>query len=115
MIRTTVKALYLGRPIVWEIEDIVRFESENKYTVAHRADGKELLITDSIRKLSAELEDKFIQLNRSTLVRRDLVLEVKSYSGLMEGEANIKGLTDPISCGRRYVSAVKRFIRERAQ
>lgn len=113
MIRTTVKALHLGRPVVWQVADISRFESSSKYTVCHRRDGRQMLITDSLRTLAVELADSFIQVNRGALVARDALVSVKRHPDRMEGLAFIVGHSDPLPCGRKYVSAVKRFIRQR--
>jgi DNA-binding LytR/AlgR family response regulator len=114
MIRTTVKALHLGKPIVWQVADVVRFESSHKYTVCHHRDGRELLIVDSLRTLAVELGDRFIQLNRAALVSRDALLGVKSRTDRMEGFAFVAGLPEPLPCGRKYVSAVKRYLRKRS-
>jgi two-component system response regulator AlgR len=113
MKRLTVKALHLGKPVVWKVADIVRFESQDKYTVAYRNDGKQLLITDSLRTLAVELADSFIQIHRGALVARDALIGVKSHADRMEGVAFVAGVPEPLPCGRRYVSAVKRFIRQR--
>lgn len=110
---TTIKALYMGKPVVWQVADITRFESSHKYTVAYRNDGKELLIDESLRKLAVDLGDRFIQINRAALVSRDALVSVQSRSHLMEGFAVIAGVPEPMPCSRKYVSAVKQFIRQR--
>lgn len=111
--RTTIKALHLGKPIVWQVADVVRFESSHKYTVCYGRDGRELLITDSLRTLAVELSGSFIQINRGALVACDALFTVISHPDRMEGLAFLEGHPDPLPCGRKYVSEVKRFIRQR--
>lgn len=111
MTKTTVKALHLGRPVVWQAADIAYFEAADKYVTAHRMDGGKLLLSESLRTLEAAFDGQFIRVSRAFLVARRLIVEAKSFSDRIEGHIALQGVPSPIPCGRKYMRDVKDMLR----
>lgn len=114
MNRTTVKATYLGKVITWPVDEITHFESAHKYTVAHRADGKELLIVDSMKSLAIEFRDRFIMVRRGMLVARELIISAHKWPDRAEGYIRLSINPSEMLCGRQYIMDVKRYLQSRS-
>lgn len=111
--RTTVKAMHLGKPIVWQVEDITHFHHRDKYVTAHHKDGRELLLSGPIKALAAEFADLFIEIRRGMLIRRDLLLRVETHCDQSNGVAHVQGV-GLLPCGRTRMPALRRYLKERA-
>lgn len=112
MTRTTVKALHLGKPVVWQVEDITHFSHADKYVTAHHKDGRELLLTDTIKELVNDLGDQFIEIRRGMLVRRELLVSVQSSREKSNGIAVVWGIGN-LPCSRARMPGLRSFLRNR--
>lgn len=113
MTRTTVKALHRGKVVTWPVEEITHFTHADKYTVAWHADGRELLLTDTIKDLAEEFACRFIRVNRGILVARDRLTGVQHDPERIEGIAHVQGVSTPIKCSRSCMPEVTRYLRKR--
>jgi DNA-binding LytR/AlgR family response regulator len=110
MQRSTVKAQYRGKPVVWPIEQITHFHSADKYTVAHHVDGRELLLNDSLRALADEFREHFLLINRGVLVARGRILQVIPEPKHIAGLVYLQGVADPLPCSRSRLPVVREFL-----
>lgn len=69
---THVSALFRGRTVSVPIEDVTHFTSGDKYVTAFHQGG-ELIISDTLKHLEAELGCDFIRTHRSFLARSSLI------------------------------------------
>lgn len=111
MTRTTVKALYRGKPVVWPVEQITHFQHADKYTVAHHVDGRELLLNDTIKVLADEFCRQFLLVNRGVLVARARIRQVVHTPERIEGSVYLEGVAGPLPCSRSRMPVVKDFLR----
>lgn len=111
MSRTTVKALYRGKPVTWPVDEITHFTHADKYTVAHHVDGRELLLNDTIKVLAEEFCRQFMRVNRGVLVARSRILQVVHAPERIEGAVYLEGVDSPLPCSRSRMPIVKDFLR----
>lgn len=112
MTRTTVKALHRGKVVTWPVEEITHFDHAAKYTVAHHHDGRELLLTDTIKDLAEEFADQFIRVSRGVLVSASRLESAHRRPERIEGTVYVRGVADHLPCSRSYMRQVERFIIE---
>lgn len=111
MARSTVKALYRGKPIVWAVDEITHFTHADKYTVAHHEDGRELLLTDTIKQLADEFFERFLLVSRGTLVSRKRLSAASHKPERVEGVVYLEGIDTPLPCSRSRMPVVQHFLR----
>lgn len=111
MHRTTVKALHLGKPVVWPVDAITHFTHADKYTVAHHEDGRELLLTDTIKQLADEFFDQFLLVSRGALVSRKRLASAAHKPERVEGVVYLDGIDTPLPCSRSRMPVVQHFLR----
>lgn len=110
--RTTVKALHLGKPVVWQVEEITHFTHADKYVTAHHADGRELLLTDTIKDLAEEFAGQFTRVSRGVLVSSSRLESAHRRPERIEGTVFVRGVAEHLPCSRSYMRDVERFIIE---
>jgi DNA-binding LytR/AlgR family response regulator len=110
MQRNTVKALCRGKPVVWPVDQITHFLHDQKYTVAYHVDGRELLLTESLKALADEFSQHFLLVSRGVLVARDRIQSVSHQPQRIEGLVHLKGLPQPLPCSRSRMAVVRDFL-----
>lgn len=110
MQRSTVKALYRGKPVVWPVDQISHFMHADKYTVAHHVDGRELLLTDTLRALANEFSQHFLLVSRGVLVARERIQSVSHQPERVEGFVYLQGLAEPLPCSRSRMPVVRDYL-----
>ena len=94
------------------VAEILYFQAEQKYVVAHLTQG-EMLLEEPLKSLEQEFADSFLRIHRSTLVAR-------KYLTGMEKDANdhwhvILGVAgDRLEVSRRHLSKVRSWLKQGA-
>lgn len=108
--RTHITAIYRRRVVRVPLADITHFVSGDKYVTAHHPGG-ELVISETLKSLEAELAADFIRTHRTTLARRALACEY-TQPDRDAGQIRLHGVDAPLPVSRSRVGAVKSLLAE---
>ena len=100
-----------GRTVMeYKLDDIVAFESSQKYTeVVLRNNDRRPILDTSLVELEKRYGDLFVRSHRGVLVRRDAVVNmVRSMSGMYDVHLN-NGHVSPIS--RREKAVIRSIVK----
>ncbi|HHJ1842326.1 TPA: LytR/AlgR family response regulator transcription factor, partial [Pseudomonas aeruginosa] len=104
--RTVLKATCGKHSKEIPIEQITHFVAEDKYVIAHYADGF-LLLRDTIRELESEFSAEFIRTHRKALVRRSLISMFKRRpDDTQAGEVLLLGTENWIPVSRSHSAQI---------
>ncbi len=109
--RTTVKALYRGKPVVWPVDEITHFHAAEKYVIAHHVDGRELLLTDTIKALNDEFRESFLLIKRGSLVARRRIVRIEPVFKQFAALVYLRGVSGPLPCSRARLPVVCEIMR----
>ncbi len=98
------------RVLLIKIANITYFEASDKYVEFYTNDGKNYLTELSLRKLSDQLPDHFLQVQRSLIVNMNFVKEYRKYFRgkyilVLDDVQNTR-----LETGRSYTDAVKDYL-----
>lgn len=101
-----IKALQSDSIHVLDVEQILAFQAEDKYTTLITAEG-DFLIRTSLKQLEQELDpDLFWRIHRSTLVQVSQIARVsRSFTGQLE--VQVEGIKKPLAVSRRFADQFK--------
>ena len=88
--------------------DVIYFQAELKYVIAHHAAG-ELLITEPLASLEREFADLFLRIHRKYLVAKSAI---KSLEKTADGawQLALTSCPDKLMVSRRQLSVVRKWI-----
>lgn len=93
---------------VIDVQDVLYFLAEDKYTTVVTGDGQ-YLIRKSLKQLESELDEQlFWRIHRSTLVQVSRIDRVeRTFSGQLK--VHVKGAAKPLSVSRRFSERFKQM------
>ncbi len=106
--RRHISAHYRGGIKLVPIEEIIYFQSDNKYVAAHHLNG-EVLIDDSLKSLEQEFADRFTRIHRNSLVANAFIESLEKI-GDNQYQLRLRGCNTPLEVSRRQLPTVRRLI-----
>lgn len=99
-----------GEDLRIALDEVLYLVAEDKYVNAHLADGRSILLEDSLKALQEAHPERLLRLHRSCLIPVERLLGIRS---LPDGgaEARIAGSDVCLEVSRRNLPAVRRLLR----
>ena len=93
-----------------QFNEIVDFSTANNFVFLNDIAGKEYLVDSTLSELSSKLPEEFIRIHKSTIVNKNLIVEVKR---LENGRYDLVMKCDKeriLSCSKNYNDKIKSII-----
>ena len=98
-----------NRIVLIKLEDIIFFQSEDKYTSIHDINDKKYIIDHSLSTLEKKLAENFIRVHRSFIINYNFINDIrKGFNGKLIFEMKDKNKTT-VTTGSSYSSHVKTY------
>ena len=111
--RKHISAHYRGGIKLVPIEEIIYFQSDNKYVAAHYLNG-EILIEESLKNLEQEFVDSFTRIHRNSLVANTFIESLEKI-GENQYHLRLRGCDRRLEVSRRQLPNVRKLINLMAQ
>ena len=111
--RKHISAHYRGGIKLVPIEEIIYFQSDNKYVAAHHLGG-EVLIEESLKNLEQEFDGTFTRIHRNSLVANTFIESLEKI-GDNQYQLHLRGCDTPLEVSRRQLPNVRKLINSMAQ
>ena len=100
----------LGRELrTISLDEIVYFQAEQKYVVAHLSSG-EVLLEEPLKRLEEEFFEHFLRIHRNALVsKKRLIGMLKDQNG--HCQAKLDGCTKKLEISRRHLPSVRSWLK----
>lgn len=107
--RTHLNVTVRGNIELVPVEDILYFQSDQKYTRVRSAHG-EALIEDALKQLEEEFPERFLRIHRNALVA------VAHITGIEKGAlgscfVKLRGLDERLEISRRHLAQVRKLLK----
>jgi two-component system LytT family response regulator len=92
---------------ILDIEGICYFKAEDKYVMAYDTAGKKHLLNKTLKEISLNLPDDFMQIHRSIIINFNAIKHIrKNYRSLFVFSLNDSANSE-ITCGPSYLQPIK--------
>lgn len=111
--RQHISAYHRGGIKLVPIDQILYFQSDNKYVAVHHTEG-EVLIDESLKNLEQEFSGRFTRIHRNSLVANAYIESLEKISD-HQFQLRLRGCKTLLEISRRQLPAVRKLISELAE
>ena len=110
VIRTHICVRERGNLQLVPVAEVRFFRAEHKYVTVHAAEGREVLIEESLKSLEEEFGDRFVRIHRSILVGQAFIAGLEK-SPDARWQVRLSGIDETLEISRRHLAEVRHRIK----
>jgi two-component system response regulator AlgR len=110
VIRTHICVRQRGKLQLVPVDEVRFFRAEHKYVTVRAAEGREVLIEDSLKSLEDEFGTRFVRTHRNTLVGQAFIAGLEKTPDA-RWQLRLSGIDEPLEISRRHLAEVRRRIK----